>query len=557
MPRCAIYTRKSSEEGLEQDFNSLQAQREACEAYVRSQRQEGWRLVRTRFDDGGYSGGSIARPALQHLLEAVSRREIDIVVVYKVDRLTRSLADFAKIVEHFDASGVSFVSVTQQFNTTTSMGRLTLNVLLSFAQFEREVTAERIRDKIAASKQKGMWMGGPVPLGYDVRDRKLQVNEDEAGIVRCLYALYLELGSVRLLKMEADRRGIRTKRRTRRSGQQVGGLPFTRGGLYQLLANPIHAGRVSHRGKTYPGQHQGIVDVGLWNAVQERLKANSAPRHSGTNVASPALLAGLLHDETGARLSPTHAVRNGKRYRYYVSRPLTGDMTRSGSGWRVPAPGIEATIVTLLTDFLGNPRALWDAVGAAPNRDHSESGAVAGLIAKLTQGEFAVRRTTFERIVRRIDLSETEISVSIDRGQLAALIGAPGPTSGEDASYRMIRPMEKRRRGVERKIVLTGPTAGAHPDPVLCRTIARAHRWMAELASGVVSSVDAIAEREQQDGSDVSRLLPLAFLAPDIVEAILDGRQPPELTARSLRALKPIPADWAKQRDLLGFPLPA
>ncbi|SLN71891.1 hypothetical protein [Oceanibacterium hippocampi] len=229
-------------------------------------------------------------------------------------------------------------------------------------------------------------------------------------------------------------------------------------------------------------------------------------------------------------------------------------MIRSGSGWRLPAPGIEATIVTLLTDFLGNPRELWDAVGAAPDRDHSASDAVAGLIARLTQGELAVRRTTFERIVRRIDLSETEISVSIDRGQLAALIGAPGPTSGEDAGYRIIRPMEKRRRGVERKIVLAGPAADAHPDPVLCRTIAIAHRWVAELADGTMASGDVIAKREQRDGSDVSRLLPLAFLAPDIVEAILDGRLPPEFTARSLRALRPIPADWTKRRALPGFP---
>src|SRR5690349_12122252 len=269
--RCAIYTRKSSEEGLEQEFNSLAAQREACEAYIRSQRHEGWVLTRPRYDDGGFSGGNLERPALQHLLADIRTGRINIVVVYKVDRLTRSLADFARLVEIFDAQAVSFVSVTQQFNTTSSMGRLTLNVLLSFAQFEREVTGERIRDKIAASKKKGMWMGGNVPLGYDADERALVINPAEAETVRRIFALYRELGCVRRVKEEADRLGLKTKRRTMSNGAERGGKPFSRGHLSQLLANPIYTGRIAHKGQLYPGQHPALIDDETWTAVRQQL----------------------------------------------------------------------------------------------------------------------------------------------------------------------------------------------------------------------------------------------------------------------------------------------
>src|ERR1700692_1190645 len=273
--RCAIYTRKSSEEGLEQDFNSLQAQREACEAFIKSQTGEGWRLFMTAYDDGGLSGGTKERPALQRLLYDISQGLIDVVVVYKVDRLTRSLADFAKMVEVFDAHGVSFVAVTQQFNTTTSMGRLTLNVLLSFAQFEREVTGERIRDKIAASKRKGMWMGGLVPLGYEVRDRQLTVVESEAATVRHIFQQYCELGSVRLLKEDLDRDGLRSKLRIASNGSRSGEKSFSRGALYTLLRNPIYVGEVRHKGARYPGQHQPVVERSVWDKTQELLLAHT------------------------------------------------------------------------------------------------------------------------------------------------------------------------------------------------------------------------------------------------------------------------------------------
>jgi DNA invertase Pin-like site-specific DNA recombinase len=283
---CAVYTRKSSEEGLEQDFNSLQAQREACEAFIRSQKGEGWRLVETAYDDGGLSGGTINRPALQRLLADIAHGRVDIVVVYKVDRLTRSLIDFAKIVELFDRHGASFVAVTQQFNTTTSMGRLTLNILLSFAQFEREVTAERIRDKIAASKRRGMWMGGVTPLGYEVRNRRLVIVPEEAETVRLIYAQYQELGSVRLLQQHLDTAGIRSKVRTYRDGRAAGGRPFSRGALYALLSNPIYIGEIAHKGIRHAGLQEPILERPPWEAVQHQLR--DQVRRSRTGKASAA-----------------------------------------------------------------------------------------------------------------------------------------------------------------------------------------------------------------------------------------------------------------------------
>src|ERR1700686_1588548 len=320
--RCAIYTRKSSEEGLEQEFNSLAAQREACEAYIRSQQHEGWLLARNRYDDGGFSGGNLERPAAQRLLTDIRAGRIDIVVVYKVDRLTRSPPDFARLVELFDAQGVSFVSVTQQFNTTSSMGRLTLNVLLSFAQFEREVTGERIRDKIAASKRKGIWMGGLVPLGCEVRDRQLVINEAEATTVRHIFTRYCELGSVRLLKEELDRNGVRSKVRVSKAGVESGGQAFSRGALYTLLRNPIYVGEIRHKGVCHPGQHVPIVDRAMWDRVAQLLREHSTGCGARSSGTKSCLLIGKLFDESGQGLTPSHAVKGDRRYRYYVSRSL-------------------------------------------------------------------------------------------------------------------------------------------------------------------------------------------------------------------------------------------
>jgi site-specific DNA recombinase len=276
--RCAIYTRVSTDQGLEQEFNSLDAQREAAQAYVKSQAHEGWRLIRDRYDDGGFSGGSMERPALQTLLTDVKQRRIDTIVVYKVDRLTRSLADFAKLVELFDEYGVSFVSVTQSFNTTTSMGRLTLNVLLSFAQFEREVTGERIRDKIAASKKKGMWVGGVVPLGYEVKNKKLIVNDAEAATVRMIFERYLALGSLPALQRELRAQGIVTRKRILSSGKTIGGTPLTNGPLAYMLRNRVYLGEINHRDQSYRGEHPSILDQTLFDAVQAKLDENRRGR---------------------------------------------------------------------------------------------------------------------------------------------------------------------------------------------------------------------------------------------------------------------------------------
>src|SRR6202045_2537376 len=343
--RCAIYTRKSSDDGLEQEFNSLDAQREACEAYIVSQRHAGWVALADMYDDGGLSGGTMERPALKRLLEDIQAGKVQTVVVYKVDRLTRSLADFAKIVDIFDARNASFVSVTQQFNTTTSMGRLTLNMLLSFAQFEREIAGERIRDKIAASKRKGMWMGGNVPLGYGVREGKLVVSEAEASTVRMIFQRYAELGSVALLKAELERAGIVSKRREGADEVLSGGKRFSRGALYLMLQNWLYRGNVAHKEKIYPGQHAAIIEPELWQAVQDRLAAGRRERSMAVGAESPSLLSGLIFDSDGARLSPTHAVKKGKRYRYYVSTALIArSRSEHPKGRRVPAGDIEGLV---------------------------------------------------------------------------------------------------------------------------------------------------------------------------------------------------------------------
>src|SRR5437762_1901237 len=361
--RCAIYTRKSSEEGLDQEFNSLQAQREACEAFINSQRHEGWVCLRAAYDDGGFSGATMDRPALQRLLADIAAGRVDTIVVYKIDRLTRSLADFAKIVEILDARGASFVSVTQQFNTTTSMGRLTLNVLLSFAQFEREVIGERIRDKIAASKKKGMWMGGVPPLGYRAENHKLIVIDGEAEIVRSIYRRYAELGSVRLLKSELEARGIKSKSWTSAAGRVIGGKPFSRGALYLILQNRIYRGEIVHKGQSHPGEHIPIIDQPLWDAVQAQLVSNSGERNAGTGTREHSLLTGMLFDRDGNRMTPTHAIKKDTRYRYYVSRPLiTKHQTKRSTGLRIPATEVEQLVISRIRQWLLDPGKIYQAI---------------------------------------------------------------------------------------------------------------------------------------------------------------------------------------------------
>src|SRR6187551_1111333 len=347
--RRAIYTRKSTEDGLEQEFNSLDAQFEACAAYALSQRHEGWMLVKDRYDDGGFSGGNMDRPGLKRLLADVEAGKVDIILLYKIDRLTRSLTDFSKIVEVLDRAGASFVSITQSFNTTTSMGRLTLNMLLSFAQFEREVTGERIRDKIAASKKRGLWMGGPVPLGYEVRDRKLVVIETEAEQVQHIMRRYLELGNVPALAAELDREGYRTKVQQRSSGPHKGGCIYRRGTLYHLLSNRIYRGFIVHKDKAYAGEHQLIVDEELWDAVQSRLAGNAAGSSRRLKHQHPSLLTGKVFDGEGRAMTPSHGTKRGRRYRYYVTRTDQLDGSRA---WRVSAHDLEQLVCSKLAEKL-------------------------------------------------------------------------------------------------------------------------------------------------------------------------------------------------------------
>jgi len=562
--RCAIYTRKSHEEGLEQDFNSLDAQREACEAYIASQAGEGWRLIKTRYDDGAYSGGTMDRPALQRLLADIDAGKVDTVVVYKVDRLTRSLADFARIVELFDANEVSFVSITQQFNTTTSMGRLTLNMLLSFAQFEREVTGERIRDKIAASKRRGMWMGGVVPLGYDVIDRKLVINEAEAQTVRTLVRIYLQHANVRLVKEEADRRGLRTKLRRPNNGGRRGGEPFTPGHIYKLLSNPIYVGEIVHKGVRYPGEHEGFIDRETWEAVREQLGRNAVVRHRDSNVKAPSLLAGILFDEDGNRMVPSHASTAGRRYRYYVSKPATGKSPDADNRWRLPAPAIEDTVLGGIDRFLRDRFRLIRGLklsNASPAHLSSMLKGAAQLADRITESGPAEQRRVLLEILENIIVTRDCLGVGLRTDTLRSMIGEGAPKQSDrkraeqpEHTFALDLPVKLKRRGVEMKLIIADererPPA---PDPHLIAAVAQGRHWFSEIRGGDVRSVRDLAERHGVNQGDVSRILPLGLLAPDIVEAILAGRQPIELTAKRLKRIRDLPLSWAEQRQLLGF----
>ena len=535
--RCAIYTRKSSEEGLEQSFNSLDAQREACRAYIESQRHEGWRPIPTHYDDGGYSGGTMERPSLKCLLEDISAGKVDAVVVYKVDRLTRSLSDFAKIIEIFDKRGASFVSVTQQFNTTTSMGRLTLNVLLSFAQFEREVTGERIRDKIAASKRKGMWMGGTVPLGYDVKHRRLVVNATEAERVREVFRQYLRLGCVSKLKVYLERKGVRSKERISQIGRKTGGAAYSRGALYSILQNRIYLGEIEHRGQVYPGEHKGIVPRELWERVQAHLRTNNHAHQNGLRAAAPSLLVGLLYDERSNRFTPAHAVKNGKRYRYYVSQAAIKNPGNFHRGpIRIPAGEIETLVCSKLRSFLRSPREMVDSLAlrrrneAATQsilraaQDWSKRSASAG------DGEM---RPFIRSLISRIVVHTARVDVLLDRQALQSAL-FEGDSSSPRADIRngfltLKLKARLKRCGREVRMVLPANSGGetpVHPTQSLIKAVARAHDWYRRIIRGELTGSRSIANATGLDERYVNRILQFAFLAPDIVECILDGRQP-------------------------------
>ena len=550
--RCAIYTRKSSEEGLEQEFNSLAAQREACEAYIVSQRSEGWTVLSDTYDDGGISGGTLERPALQRLLSDVDAGRIDIVVVYKIDRLTRALTDFARLIDQFDAHEVSVVAVTQPFNTTTSMGRLTLNVLLSFAQFEREITGERIRDKIAASKQKGMWMGGCVPLGYDLDNRRLIVNETEAAQVRHIYARYLALGSVHYLRKELASEGITSKVRVgQKSGKQRGGTPFSRGALYPLLQNRLYIGEITHQGQSYPGQHEGIIDPALFDTVQNKLEQQRRSR--GRRGATISILAGKLYDGQGNRLTPAHSTKGGKRYRYYVSQEvLYGGTEKKSQMTRVrwPAEALESFIRDAIRDRLQllhiecmHPMA--HGLPDPSNHDPNSSDP------RHKQDRADTQKPELLALLQSATLTDTSCTLTWDADRINELTKQQlSKTDREEAPEPWTVPLTVQACHNGRKRII-GPNAPPEPNEKLIQTLADAHRWYEELARG--QRLADIAESAKRDIRHVKRTIGLIYLAPDIKQQILEGTQPSDMTLQALTRKDGIPIKFSEQRRLWGI----
>jgi site-specific DNA recombinase len=534
LARCAVYTRKSTEYNLELAFNSLDAQREACEAYIKSQAHEGWCLIPGRYDDGAFSGASLDRPALQQLLADVRAGKIDIVLVYKVDRLTRSLADFAKLIELFDAHDVSFVSVTQSFNTSSSMGRLTLNVLLSFAQFERELIGERVRDKIAASKRKGLWVGGPVPLGYAAVDKKILVVPAEAAAVRTIFARYLELGSVRALAQDLDRRGIRSKPRRLSNGRTFGGGRFGVGALAYLLKNRFYIGELVYRGEVHHGEHEPIVDSALFEAVEAKLAAQAVERRCRLR-GLPAILSGRLFDHRGNRMSPTHANKGGARYRYYVSQAVLQNKPHPpGLVGRVPAAEIEALVVAALRSHLSAS----SAGEQLPNND----------------------RDLLERHLERVTLTPNHLELRLRELVEPTQAHDPANTSAgrPNASVTTMAvpwtsPVPAAVKGVIHVPAHNTPIRASRREALLI-AIAKARTWIDDLAHGRAASFAVIARREGKAERHIRLLAPLAFVSPRIVSALLDGTAPADLTLTKLA--RALPYCWAEQERRVGTSAP-
>lgn len=577
--RCAVYTRKSSEEGLDQAFNSLHAQREACVSYVASQKHEGWVLLPDHYDDGGVSGGTLQRPGLRKLLQDVDDGLVDQIVVYKIDRLTRSLADFAKLVDQLDAAKASFVSVTQSFNTATSMGRLTLNVLLSFAQFEREVTAERIRDKITASKKKGLWMGGPVPLGYAPDGRTLKVVEEDARIVRTLYDLYLQHGSLIAVTDEAARIALPSRTLISKTDAHAGmmavetmtaetvglislkDLPiavnetpatvsasqttFSRSQIHYILSNPIYAGRIRHREHVYDGQHPAIIDPAIWDEVQKRLVAAAVKGRGATNTSRISPLAGKMSDETGDRLTPSHANKRGVRYRYYVSnRLLIGKKGHDGvktGGWRLPAHPLECQLAERVREHLKE-----NAVNLLRDASADETQT---LVQRLDLIQAVDSETTMPEFLSCIDkaqLLKGIIEIVLDASAIGKMLGVHEERIN-DSVLRLNAPFQLRQRGVETKPIIG--QAPRNVDAALLANLARAHHCYEAIRQG--QTFDVLAAAQKLSKRRILQIISLAFLAPDIVKAIIQGEQPVGLTSEWLQR-NPIPLDWQEQRRIIA-----
>lgn len=542
--RCAIYTRKSSEEGLEQDFNSLDAQREACSAYIRSQASEGWNECGARYDDGGISGGTLTRPGLLRLLADIAAGTIDIVVVYKVDRLTRSLLDFAKLVEAFDRAGVSFVSVTQSFNTTTSMGRLTLNMLLSFAQFEREVTAERIRDKIAASKAKGMWMGGTPPLGYKPSGRTLAIDENQASLIHLIHSRYRELGTVRALADWLASEQILTPVRRTGTGKTFGGARFSRGQLYSILRNRVYVGEIVHGDNVYPGQHPPLLGRAEWDAVQVQLASHvQGTRTRRAERRSP--LAGILFDSSGERLIAVHTAKGVSRYRYYVSEGRHHEC--STHGMRLPARTIEQLVEERVAKVLGDPAALAQCLGITPGVETwqrlQDNGA--RLAAELPQQ----MRGGAMSLLERVEVGELVIAITLDAAALAEALDVSIPLDTPNPTIDV--PATLRRSGRALRLVdQAGAEISATPQASLIRLIVQARRFWAALRAERITIAE-LAARNGVTSSYATRVLRVAFLAPAAVEVIIAGRQRADLSILNLLALCE-ERDWGCQSKVMA-----
>jgi len=554
---CAIYTRKSSEEGLEQGFNSLDAQQEACDAYILSQKAQGWQALEFAYDDGGFSGGNTERPGLKRLLLDITAGKVKIVVVYKVDRLTRSLADFAKLVELFDAHGVSFVSVTQQFNTTSSMGRLTLNVLLSFAQFEREVTGERIRDKIAASKRKGMWMGGSIPMGYVPHERTLRIDEPQARQIYNIYQRYLQLGCVRLLKSELDRQGQLTPVRISKRDNTSGGRPFSRGSLYKILSNPIYIGQIMHKGTAFDGLHTAIIDIELWQAVQDKLKANLKGHRTRATAINPSLLTGLVFNEVGNRLTPTHSKKGALRYRYYIDQQSESeDQRASADVLRLPAQELEDVLLRTLISFLKDESRLVRLMGSIEaDKARRQMQVAAELAEQLSEANSVQQIDILQRTINRITVHKNKLEIAIAMNKIWNVIQSETTEHDEQPVTVIEVPVELKRCGMAVRLIVRAPgeLTRRQSDPKLVARIAKAHKWFAQLSSGRCDSIQTIARQEKVTSSYVTRVVHLAFLAPDIVQRIVKGEHPVELNIDRLIRMVPLPTDWDVQRKLLGM----
>lgn len=552
--RCAIYTRKSSEEGLEQSFNSLEAQREACMAYIHSQKHEGWTAVNNHYDDGGFSGGNMERAGLKRLLADIKGGKLDTVVVYKVDRLTRSLTDFAKIIEIFDSHKVSFVSVTQHFNTTSSMGRLTLNVLLSFAQFEREITGERIRDKIAASKKKGMWMGGVVPQGYDCVDHRLIVNQPEAATIREIFRQYLRLGCVQQLKNYLDRKQIRSKLRTSVGGRTYGGATYSRGALYHLLNNRIYIGEIVHRDQSHAGQHEAIVPRDLWNQVAARLNENNQMHRMRKPRSTSSLLSGKLFDSNGVRFTPTHAVKNGKRYRYYTSQTVVRQAGIKPVITRFPAQELEQFVLSQIHLLLQTPSKCTAGMKNSPSKS-AAAERVEELARKWPKLGTSNQHEFVRNILRRVTVGQATVWIEVDKIRLlASFLGQ----SSEDVRQRY-----KRKLGILKlsgafrvfkqggQIRVIAPHRDSTPDRVpvvsLVKAVARAHDWYERIVNGKIYTINQLTRESGLTRTYIMRILQCARLSPRVIDAISTGNHRPSLSLKLI--LNGVQLHWREQEQ--------